>query len=324
MVFYVYAPSEKRNKAGISVLHNLVKELRQHHCEAWVISHSFNAFQANRDLELNMRVLMRHYRRKLTPIVIYPESIPRNLLNNSENFWYLLSMPHELLSNNSNLISNPRTFAYSRNLSQIWKSNGPVVHISTIDFKELDSFSNSFKYGKPLVYGGKYRDLHGGTIPKELSYFEILERSISDSLDRKTFLKKIAGASVLYCFENTTVALESIMLGTPVVFVPNSKFRNFILFDEFGGAGISMYGSPDMAVMDRESVAVARFRYQQYCNANLDRSLFISWMQTKISGSGKSINRTMSLNVFFLSRRLRWVTHKMFMCFSYVSARLKR
>lgn len=322
-VVYVYAPAKKRNKAGVSVLHGFANALRKEGVNCWIISHSFRGFKKDKSLELNWQEYRNHRKLKLVPIVVYPESIPRNILSASHCFWYLLAMPGDLLSDNSLLIGNPRTFAFSANLAKVWQSTGPVVHLPTIDFVELDGIVSISKEKKPLIYGGKFLELLGGKIPKELSSIEVLDRRISHSTDRKTFLRKIAEASVLYCFENTTVALEAIMMGVPVVFIKNAKFKEFILFDEFGGIGVTIYGEGMPNISEPTNSMLARSKYLEYCRTGIDLKSFVNWLTAELRSSKVEKTKIRKLNLFFLSRKLRWINHKVFLIYFYVSDKLR-
>ena len=321
-VVYVYAPAIKRNKAGVSVLHKFAHALREEGINCWIISHSFNSFKEDKSIELNWKNYRNHRMRKLIPIVVYPESIPRNILRADNCFWYLLAMPGDLLSDNYVLKGNPRTFAFSANLAKVWQSKGPVLHLPTIDFDELDEIVSTLKEKKPLIYGGKYLDLLGGKIPTELNTIEVLERRVSRSLDRKAFLEKIAGASILYCFENTAVALEAIMMGTPVVFIKNDKFKEFILLDEFGGVGVTIY-SDGFNNLEPANSKLARSKYLDYCRSGMDLKSFVNWFTTEISRSRSEITGSNFLRPMYLSRKLRWINHKVFLTYIYASGKLK-
>jgi hypothetical protein len=322
-VVYVYAPAIKRNKAGVSVLHRFAHALREEGINCWIISHSFSSFKEDKLIELNWKEYRNHRKRKLIPIVVYPESIPRNILRATDCFWYLLAMPGDLLSDNYVLKGNPRTFAFSANLAKVWQSTGPVVHLPTIDFDELDEIVSTSKEKTPLIYGGKYLDLLGGKIPTELNSIEVLERRVSRSLDRKAFLEKIAGASVLYCFENTAVALEAIMLGTHVVFIKNTKFKEFILLDEFGGVGVTIYSDGVINISEPTNSKLARRKYFDYCRSGTDLKSFMNWFTTELASSNSEITENKVLNPMYLSRKLRWINHKVFLTYVYVSGKLK-
>lgn len=322
-VVYVYAPAIERNKAGVSVLHKFAKALREEGIECWIISHSFRAFKEDKLLELNWEEYRKQRKRKLIPIVVYPESIPRNILRADNCFWYLLAMPGDLLSDNYVIKGNPRTFAFSANLAKVWQSTGPVVHLPTINFDELDEIVSTSKEKKPVIYGGKYLDLLGGKIPTELNSIEVLERRVSSSLDRKAFLEKIAGASVLYCFENTAVALEAIMMGTPVVFIENAKFKEFILLDEFGGVGVTIYSDGVNNILEPANSKLARSKYLDYCRSGMDLKSFVNWFTTEITSSRSEMIVSNILNPMYLSRKLRWINHKVFLTYAYASGKLK-
>jgi hypothetical protein len=322
-VVYVYAPARVRNKAGVSVLHKFAHAMREEGVNCWIVSHSFAPFKEDKSLELTRQEYTLHRKRNLIPVVIYPESIPKNILRATNCFWYLLAMPGDLLSGNYKLRENSRTFAFSANLAKVWQSQGPIVHLPTIDFLELDEIVSRSNRRKPLVYGGKYLDLLGGKIPTELKSIEILERRVSRLLDRKAFLEKIAGASVLYCFENTAVALEAIMMGVPVVFVKNAKFNEFILLDEFGGIGVTIYDGRVIDVSAPTDSRLARRKYLDYCRTEMDLKSVVKWFNTELAGTNSEVTENYILNPFFLSRKLRWINHKVFLTYIYLSGKLK-
>jgi hypothetical protein len=123
----------------------------------------------------------------------------------------------------------------------------------------------------PLVYAAKYRafvgepDLTG--VPDAME----IHRGGKAGQARGQVLEALRAAPVLYCFENSTIATESILLGTPVVFVRNRFLSAVIAEHELGEFGWCW--SDDKGGLPRalESLPLARARYLEVVDSLPDR-----------------------------------------------------
>ena len=311
-VVYVYAPRGSRNKAGVRVLYQLTQKLRDLGFDSAVVCHSFRKGNNNLDLQASFFHVLRSVLTNREIITIYPESIAKNLFPLGTPIRYLLALPGDLLTENRVFFGSNLTFAFSSNLAKAWNSQGPVVHLPTIDMSELEEFNSPRSQEYDLVYSGKYVDLHKQKLPIELNQCEVLTRRETVDLDRKKFLSKIYNAKKVYCLENTTVALEALMFGVPVIFLENNKFNGLILESEFGGYGIAKSTRDSEIAFAETTARLAKPKYKEYLS-NLDFDTdFIAWLN-QFLGQPKKMNFFFKIaHSVFAIKTFRAFVHKVY------------
>ena len=312
VVIYVYAPRLGRNKAGVRVLYALTHKLREMGFDASIVCHSIRKGQFGTELHAPTWKILKNLFSSRKIITIYPESIIGNLFPIGIPVRYLLSMPGELLTNNNSLIGDKNTFAYSKNLARAWKCSGPVVHLPTVNFEELEVFTGDPLKNYDLVYSGKYLDLHKMSLPIDVMNCQVLLRKEIKQLNRRDFLRKIYDARRVYCLENTTVALEALMFGVPVVMIKNEKFKELILEDEFGGFGLAKSVSHVDISKAEETVGLAKETYLDYLSRIEFGGELSNWI-SNVSNQEASISKTRrTLRVLFSFRIIRAIRHKVY------------
>ncbi len=312
VVIYVYAPRWSQNKAGVRVLYALTNKLRELGFDASIACHSIRKGQFGTELQAPTWQIVKSLFSNKKILTIYPESIVRNLFPLGIPIRYLLSMPGELLTNNNSLIGNKNTFAFSKNLARAWECSGPVVHFPTINFEELEVFSGEPLKNYDLVYSGKFVALHKMSLPMDLMNCQVLLRKEIKQLNRRDFLEKIYNARRVYCLENTTVALEALMFGVPVVMIKNEKFKELILEDEFGGFGLAKSVSQVEISKAEKTVSLAKESYLEYISQiDIDDELS-NWI-SNVSDQEASTSKTRSAqSVWFSLRIIRAIRHKIY------------
>ncbi len=312
VTIYVYAPRLSRNKAGVRVLYALTQKLREMGFDASIACHSIRKGQFGTELHAPTWKIVKTLFSRHKILTIYPESIVRNLFPIGNPVRYLLSMPGELLTNNNSLIGDKNTFAFSKNLAKAWECSGPVVHLPTINFEELEVFTGRPLKNYDLVYSGKYLDLHKMSLPMDTMNCQVLLRKEIKQLNRKDFLKKIYNARRVYCLENTTVALEALMFGVPVVMIKNEKFKELILEDEFGGFGLAKSVSHADISKAEETVGLAKETYLEYLSRIEFGDDLRDWI-LNVSNQEASISKTrLALSTLFSLRIIRAIRHKVY------------
>jgi hypothetical protein len=186
------------------------------------------------------------------------------------------------------------------------------VHLPTINFEELEVFTGDPLKNYDLVYSGKYLDLHKMSLPIDVMNCQVLLRKEIKQLNRRDFLRKIYDARRVYCLENTTVALEALMFGVPVVMIKNEKFKELILEDEFGGFGLAKSVSHVDISKAEETVGLAKETYLDYLSRIEFGGELSNWI-SNVSNQEASISKTRrTLRVLFSFRIIRAIRHKVY------------
>lgn len=261
---YIYSPPWRHDSAGIRVLHQLCDLLNRAGAPSWVvISNPSSEPFTNPRLAtpvLSQELADHHEAAGLRPTVIYSETVPGNPLGARRVVRYVLNFPG-LLGGAPSFYAGEFLLAYSLRIAEAL-GGCSTLFIPAVDLEELDALPEELRKSMtPLVYAAKHRafvgepDLAG--IPDAIE----IHRGGRAGQARSQVLKELKAAPVLYCFENSTIATESILLGTPVVFVRNPFLSAVIAEYELGEFGWCW--SDDVAGLLRaqESLPLARARY---------------------------------------------------------------
>ena len=255
-VFYIYSPPWVDWSAGTKVLHYLCDALNKIGEDSFLAIHGPKSkFEETRfGLEtpiLNKKLVEQHRRELKHTIVIYPEGITGNPLGGSTIVRWLLNYP-SLLGGNKVFSKQENVWAYSRNIAEgyflLSEVNIPVLFIPAIELAEIDSVSQvSAILGEyEVLYAQKFRALGGK--PEVRSENRIIEitRFNLDSTSRSETLNLVKFAQKVHVFENTSIASEAALFGTPVICHKNKLFDTLIAEHELGTDGISWHPSTGM------------------------------------------------------------------------------
>jgi len=269
-LFYIYTPSWRENAAGIRVLHYLCDSLNQAGFSAYLVIH--NPFESNiqtnqklRTPVLNQELVDLHFQLGRIPTVIYSETIPGNPIGASFIVRYLMNFVGAL--------SGPETFdendfllAFSQMIALDTKERigvevDQVLFLPPIDPREF--VSNSIKKDFQIVYAGKYRSFIGS--PRKVGSQRSVEiyRDGPRMQNREQVKKLLSDASVVFAFENSSIATEAILSGTPVCFVKTELTEKIIAEFELGNDGIALGEDWDSIEEARSTVPVAIESYLQ-------------------------------------------------------------
>ncbi|WCE93917.1 hypothetical protein [Acidithiobacillus ferriphilus] len=233
--FYIVTPAYTRISAGIKILHALCHYINMIGERAFIVPHPlvlksdrhwpyFARFSENEILNhtLNTPLLTRdiaehHYKNELTPICIYPEVFD-DPIEAPFIVRYILNYPGLLAPKYH--VPHDHMVAYSHRLAQ---------HVNTPEVLHLPAVDMNFFYNKPSArsgtcfYAGKYKEIHGGdlTILPQNS-IEILR---SDKMSKEEVRDIFWQSKLLYCYEDTALAIEACLCGCAVVFVPNAHLK---------------------------------------------------------------------------------------------------
>jgi len=250
---YVYSPAFSEVSAGIRALHYLCHALNTSGHPAWMIIHGTNSMK-NRLVSgslitpvLTEDIRDQHYAVGVPPIVIYPETIPGNPLNAQIVVRWLLNYPG-LLGGQDSFSSGEILLAYSKKIADSIESKPAILFLPPLDISEIwqtqARLGASDHSGPALLYAGKYRGFVGKPVlPKWAQQYDPVEiwREGPSKQSRPDVLELLNSASVLFCFENSTIITEAALLGTPVVLIRSTFFDELIAEEELGLGGTAWH-----------------------------------------------------------------------------------
>ncbi len=293
--YYVYAPRWITSSAGIKALHYFCHSLNEAGFPAYLIltegehrgEPRVNAFL--RTPILTNEIAESHYREGLTPIVVYSETIAGNPLNATAIVRYLMNYSG-VLGGELKFEDNEMIIAFSKRISQDYsRKNGaplpPVLFLPPIDPREL--IRNDKKEPFQLVYAGKYRSFIGK--PPKVGRLPTVEifRDGPRMQSRKQVIDLLSRASVLYCFENSSIVTEAILSGTPVHFVVNEFLGEIIASYELGNGGLAASDNDDEIGRAQNTISLGiDAYYKSIMNYQADLKVFISSSQQYASSEG--------------------------------------
>jgi len=251
--YYIYTPRWIESSAGIKALHYLCHSLNRSGQIAYLVLSEpmFNNLpRVSPNLLtpiLTQEIADSHFHEKLTPVVIYSETIPGNPIGASfavrylMNFVGALSGP-EIFDEQDFLLSFSRMIAEDTK-SKIGVDVDQVLFLPPIDPREF--ISNPNKKDFQIVYAGKYRSFIGS--PRKVGSLRSIEifRDGPRMQNREMVKKLLSDASVVFAFENSSIATEAILSGTPVCFIKTKLTEKIIAKYELGNFGIALGEEPD-------------------------------------------------------------------------------
>ncbi len=241
------------------MLHYLCHFLNESGREAFLVIHgkSNGALTINPKLKtpiLDSHALGQHKLAKREIWVVYPESVPGNPLNANQVIRWLLNFP-SLLGGEAKY-GDDIVLAYSKKIAdQFYSKNGILVETLFVPALLQEDAEMLFEMGNvahkgttKLSYAQKFRNL-GGTISAPIKNEAIEIRRFGRlATSRQETLRLLAGAKVIYVYENSTIITEAQLLGTPVVCIENYWFNELIAEYELGSEGVSWSGEAVLGI----------------------------------------------------------------------------
>jgi hypothetical protein len=269
--FYVYAPRWIESSAGIKALHLLCHALNEIGEFAFLViceeSHEKRP-RVNGLLKtpvLTQEIADSHFKARLTPITIYSETIPGNPIG--------APFVVRFLGNYLGLLGGPEDFskddcvvAYSEKLSKHATTVLGRDDVFTLFFHAIDPRPFEVTQKKEdflLLYAAKYRIFVGEPdFQSDLKVIEIL-RDGSLAQSRGEVLHLLKRASGLVTFENSAIAMEAILSGTPAILIKNDFFPEGIADVETKGLGYRWGYSKENLAEAKVELEMAREEYLQ-------------------------------------------------------------
>ena len=302
--YYIVAPRYARTSAGVRVLYKLCDQINKAGGSAFIFlwpRSNYNVACSPMDVApfLTKKIAQYHYENKLTPIVIYPEVFNITRFNPPIGVRYILNY-NELLFKNRPLDEDDYLLTYSKNLA-IQIQNKTSKPNSTIFLPVSDPAffrppeENSIRSGA-IFYAGKYKYHFGGTTFPITDGLPEITRDQPNSQSPEEIRKLFQTKELFYCYEDSALALEAMLCGCPVVFLPNKFFTETLANKELAGLGYAWGMSPEDIHRAKESVHLVRVNYEKLQQDAANRiAKFIDFTQTL--SLGKSYNIQFAINI---------------------------
>lgn len=220
--YYIYAPRYVRASAGIKALYILAQALRDIGEKAWIITY-FDHYQDDlpqeyNDLILDYETALTHKKLDYKIITIYSETLHGNPLKANSIVRYILNVPGLLLGPKK-FAKSEFQYAFSVTLAQ--KIGFPDRHLFIPTLDENKYYSPKTKREKNCVYASKYRMVHNQEIDNIPSDAIEITRNLPDSQTHDELIELLQSSKAIYLFENSAVAIEAVLCGCIVIFIPN-------------------------------------------------------------------------------------------------------
>jgi hypothetical protein len=269
--FYIYAPRWIDSSAGIKALHLLCHALNQIGEMAFLViceeSHK-NRPRVNGLLKtpvLTQEIADAHYKARLTPITVYSETIPGNPIG--------APFVVRFIGNYLGALGGPKAFAkddfivaYSETLSKHAAKKLDREDVFTLFFHAIDPRPFKDKIEKEdflLLYAAKYRIFQGEPDFKSDSKVIEILRDGPLAQSRGEVLHLLRRATGLVTYENSAIAMEAILSGTPAILIKNEFFSEGIADVETKGLGYRWGFSAENLAEAKSELETARQVYLQ-------------------------------------------------------------
>jgi hypothetical protein len=300
--FYIYTPRWIDSSAGIKALHLLCHALNEVGEVAFLViceeSHG-NSPRVNGRLKtpvLTQEIADSHFKARLTPITIYSETIPGNPIG--------APFIVRFLGNYLGLLGGPTDFtkddfvvAYSEKLSKHATLNLGRKDVFTLFFHAIDPRPFEHKVEKEdflLLYAAKYRIFHGK--PDFNSNSKVIEiiRDGPHAQKRGEVLHLLRRARGLVLYENSAIAMEAILSGTPVVLMKSEFFSEGIADVETKGLGMRWGYSEKNLEEAKSELEMAREEYLKTTDDFLQKIIEFA-NQVQVASARKEYKRVVNV-----------------------------
>jgi len=238
---YIFSPPFRESSAGIRVLHKLAIELGNHGHKVflyWLPNKKINFKIGNlkKIKPLTHQIIDIYNKKKLSPIVIYPEIFRSSYFSGGVKVKYILSFNKYCEERDENIIT------FSKNILSKLKKREKKKCLSVFSLLDLNKsfcirYDQIKKKRRDLItfYASKFEENYNQKIPKSFSKYIRITRDKITSQSKFEIRKLFLRSKVFYCFEESALAHEAIMCGCPVVFIESKNFkRPTVLSQELG------------------------------------------------------------------------------------------
>jgi hypothetical protein len=281
--YYISAPPYVQSSAGIRVMHLLCHWLNRKGERAFIAPSSYAPKLINPDLLtplLQPEIVSHHSEQGVVPIVLYPETETGNRMNAECVVRYVLNTPGHL-AGDTTYGPLDMVWAYSEHLqTQCARCDG-VLHMPVVDQNMFKPNPNVERKGS-VFYAAKYRQVHHQEVfglPEDA--IEIT-RDLPGSQTPPEIAQLLQTAETFYCFENSAMAIEAVLCGTPAVFMPNPYLDKPIALAELGWDGYAWGADPEEIERARATVEQGQENYSRLVDT------FLTQLDAYIAGTQKT------------------------------------
>ena len=262
--YYVVAPHYVRTSAGIKAMHILCHELNRIGERAfmivWPFARRYAPTHPGFDTPLLTADLVRKdYERGLTPITVYPETIPGNIFGAPFVVRYVMNFPG-LLGGTRRFAAGEMLLGYSRVLAEAAGVPDNVLFIPASDTEVFTPEPRVPRAGT-CFFAGKYKYFLGGKLLPATANSTEITRDREDSQTPAQIADLFRRSEFFYCYENSALAIEAVLCECPVVFLPNRHFSRIIAEHELGRDGYAWGASAEELERARTTVVQGRANY---------------------------------------------------------------
>lgn len=202
-----------------------------------------------------------HFENGQTPIVIYPEIYRISRFSAPVRVRYILNYD-DLLFQNDRLEDDDYLLFYSANIASKVHVDKPASTIF-LPVSDPNFYSPPIheKRNGGVFYAGKFKyHFSGKTFPITNGMPEITRDQLNSQTPEQ-IRSLFQNAEFFYCYEDSALALEAILCGCPVVFLPNEHFQQTLAAEEMAGLGYAWGNSSEQLAHAKATVKQARERY---------------------------------------------------------------
>lgn len=262
--YYIVTARYVRTSAGVKALHLLCHALNGMGERAHIVTYPSYPpeFAVNPTLVtplLTHNVVRSDFERGLCPITVYPEVIDGNVFCAPFVVRYLLNFPG-VLGGNAKYPESELCVGYSESITKSVPQARATLFIPASDPVIFTPYPKIRREGT-CFYAGKYKYFHGGKLFSITKNSVEITRHKSDSQTAEQIAQIFRKSELFYCYENSALAIEAVLCGCPVVFLPNEYFDQVIAVQEHGWDGMAWGVNPQEIDRAKSTVDSGRMNY---------------------------------------------------------------
>ncbi len=275
--YYIVAPKYTRTSGGVRTLFRLADYINKSGGDAFIFlwphfNHELAASPMDVAPFLTKKIVDYHFHKGLTPIVIYPETVRVSRFNPPIRIRYLLNY-NELLFQNEPLDDDDYLLFYSKAIADQAASEKPsrTLYLPVTDTVFFSPPTEQVRRSGSAFYAGKYKYRFGGKTLPITDGMQEITRDRPDSQTPEQIRDLFRRIEFFYSYEDTALALEAILCGCPVVFLPNEHFTAPLGGNELNHFGIAWGPEPEQMFHARNTVAAARVEHLKRVDEVLEK-----------------------------------------------------
>ncbi len=262
--YYIVTARYVRTSAGIKALHLLCHALNGIGERAYIITYPSYPpeFSVNPKLVtplLTYGVVRSDFDRRLCPITVYPEIVQGNSFGAPFVVRYVLNFPG-LLGGDAEYPETELCVGYSESITKAVPRARATLFIPASDPLIFTPYPCVRREGT-CFYAGKFKYFHGGKLLDITKDSTEITRHRSDSQTAEQIAEIFRRSELFYCYENSALAIEAVLCGCPVVFLPNKYFDQVIAVQELGWDGMAWGPDPQEIERAKSTVDKGRLNY---------------------------------------------------------------